>query len=462
MRFYDREREIRVLKRILKDFRIAIVGRRRVGKTRLVEHVFKDTVTFFVPAEKSEKEIIASWNEEYPSLNLPRVESFREFFSFVFTYLKDKVVFIDEIQNFLKVNKSFLYDLQRLIDKHRPRLVVTGSLISVMKKMIQDEKQPLYGRFDYIIKLRELDFKTVYQICKDFNISFEDSIKLYSIFGGIPKYYETIEKLESFELKSFVKDMFVFYPRPLYEEVRVILKEEFGGEYKTFFSILSAIARGRNKQGEIASFLGRKEHHITKYLNLLKQEFEVIERVTPVVGGKRGVYKISSNIFEFWFDNVWRYNYFIEQGNEEMLSKIIDRKLDLYVSRKFEDLILTLFKNNVFKFNYSRVGKQWGKIKGKPKGENVYEIDIVALNEDTKEILFGECKWQANVNAKRIVKELVEKSQFVQWFNNERKESFAVFAKSFKKRLKSFEGRPVYCFDLKDLERVFKLGKRKV
>ncbi len=461
MRFYNREKEIEILKKLSGNFRIAIIGRRRIGKTRLVEETYKNCLTFFVPAEKTEKEIITSWNEEYPELNLPKVDTFKEFFTFIFTYLKDRIIFIDEIQNFLKVNKSFLYDLQRLIDKHKPKLVVTGSLISIMKKIIQDEKQPLYGRFDYIIKLKELDFKTIFHICKDFGINFEDTIRLWTIFGGIPKYYETIEKIKQFEFRNFVKQMFVIYPRPLYEDVRIILKEEFGKEYKTFFSILSAIARGKNKQSEIANFLGKKETQITKYINTLKEEFEVIRRITPILKGKKGIYKISSNIFEFWFDLIWRYNYFLESEEEDKLCKLIDKRIESYVGRKFEDLILHLIRKGFFNFNFTKIGKQWGKIKGKPKGQNTYEIDILAINEKTKQLLACECKWQ-RVNAEKIAKELNENLSYVEWHKNKRKESLAIFAKSFSKKIKSYEGKKVYCFDLRDIEKAIKLTKIKL
>ena len=72
------------------------------------------------------------------------------------------------------------------------------------------------------------------------------------------------------------------------------------------------------------------------------------------------------------------------------------------------------------------------------------------------EILFAECKWADGVNAEKIVKELAEKANFVDWHNEKRKESFAVFAKSFKKKIKDFEGKKVYCFGLNEIERAIK------
>ncbi len=100
-------------------------------------------------------------------------------------------------------------------------------------------------------------------------------------------------------------------------------------------------------------------------------------------------------------------------------------------------------------FKPERIGKQWGKTKEKPRGQNTYEIDIVALNKKTRQILFAECKWQNRVNAKKTLKELKEKAQFVQWNNEKRKEFYAVFAKSFKKKTKG----KTCLYDLKDLEK---------
>ena len=81
MRFYNREKEIEVLRKIKENFRIAIIGRRRIGKTRLVEEFYKDNcLTFFVSAEKAEKEIVTDWVREYEELHLPNVSSFKEFF----------------------------------------------------------------------------------------------------------------------------------------------------------------------------------------------------------------------------------------------------------------------------------------------------------------------------------------------------------------------------------------------
>jgi hypothetical protein len=452
MKFYDRTPELKAMGRLTKNFRIAVVGRRRIGKTTLVEHHYdKKCITLFIPAEKAEKEIVSDWVKEYGQLHLPQVTSFKDFFDFIFYHLKDRIFFIDEIQNVLKVNKSFLSDLQRLIDKYKPNLVVSGSLIGTMKRIVEDYKSPLYGRFDLIIKLRELDFRTIHEICRDFKMSTEQAIRFYSVFGGVPKYYELLEKMGFPDLEEFVLDMFVRYPRPLYEEVKTMLKEEFGSEHRTFFTILSAISQGNNRSSEIAGYLGKKETEITKYLAMLRDEFEIIDRVVPVVGGKKGIYVIKSNLVSFWFRNIWRHSQLFETGQEKQVEEIVLRDLDLFISRAFEGIVHELFIGGAFPFEHTSIGRQWGKIPGAPKDRNQYEIDLLALNERTHDALFVECKWQKDVNALTVLERLVTHSSSVQWRNGRRGEQYAIFAKSFKKKIAREN---LYLFDLKDITRI--------
>lgn len=455
MKFYNREKEMELLGNLKGKARIAIIGRRRIGKTRLAEEFYKGgLITLFISAEKTEKETVSDWIKEYSNIYIPPVETFKDVLEYLFSK-QEKGVFIDEIQNSLKINKSFIFDLQRLIDKYKPALIVSGSFISVMKKLIENYKSPLFGRFDIVIKLKELDFPTVAEICRDLGLDFKTAIRLYSIFGGVPKYYELIEKMKKFDEDKFVLDMFVYYPRPLYEEVRTMLKEEFGGEYKIFFGILSAISQGNNRLGEISGFVGREQTKITKYVSLLSRDFEIIMRKEPVVYGKKGIYEINSNITAFWFANIWEHQALLERMEEKQLAELVSKSLDIYIGRVFERVVIELItlERISLPFKYEQIGRQWGKIEGKPKQENEYEIDIVALNERTKEILFAECKWQDNVDAGKLLSEMKEKAEYVKWNNENRKAHYAIFARSFKDKIKPADA---MLFDLTELEKLCK------
>ena len=466
MKFYNREAEFRQLENLGGNFRVAVIGRRRIGKTSLVENFYRERcLIFFIPAEKAEKEIVASWVSEYPKENLPKVESLQEFFTFVFSHYSERVIFIDELQNVLKVNKSFLSELQHLIDQHKPKLVISGSLISMMKEIVEGYKSPLYGRFDLVIRLKELDFPTIRQICKDLDLDFETALMLYAVFGGVPKYYDLVSKLKQFEFKTFVSDSFITYPRPLYEEARTMLKEEFGSEHKTLFSILSAISQGKNRGSEIAGCLGKNQTEITKYLAYLEDDFEIIERETPVLGGNKGVFSIRNQLFLFWFGSLWRYNEFLEKLQEEEVRKRVGENLHIHISKSFERLMRDLVRQRVIlsENKFDAVGRQWGRIppEFKPeKGQDQYEIDICAYAKKEKTILFGECKWQEKVDAERVARELSDKTHYIAWHRGERKETLAIFAKSFSKTVEEFEGKKVLCYDLKRLEKEIEAGHK--
>ncbi len=447
-KFYDREKEKKVLMEVRsKKLKIAIVGRRRIGKTTLVREVLPNAVFLFVPQNKSEKIIINEWSEEYEFI--PKMESLREVFKYLFKQYNDKIYFIDEFQNLIKVNKAILSDLQYLIDKYEPALIITGSLVSMMRQIIEDYKSPLYGRFDYIIKLKELDPLTSLKWGYDLKLDINHTVRLWSIIGGIPKYWELFEKTEKKDVDKYVEEYFIFYPRPLYEEINIMLKEEFGKEHKIYFSILEAISQGRNTIGEISNYTGIKPTNLTKYLYILRYDHEIIKRITSF-GGKRGIYAFKSNIFDFWFRYLYRYQYLLEEEKEKTLVNKFKETFNSYVGRKFEEFIKDYLMKTHPDYNWHN---WWHKDK---------EIDLLAVNEQTKELLAVEVKWQ-NLrlrDVKNIIEELHEKLPYVQWHNEKRKESLGIFAKKVDKKARDWlvsEGYKVW--DLEDVERLVRIKK---
>lgn len=136
----------------------------------------------------------------------------------------------------------------------------------------------------------------------------------------------------------------------------------------------------------------------------------------------------------------------IEEDVKRAYDENIRPFLDQYVSFSFEDVckefLVELNRQDGLPFRFTRIGSWWHR-------DN--EIDIVALNEDTKEILFAECKWQNKKVGIKVYDELKEKSGLVKWNNEERKEYFALFSKvGFTPGLKNEE---VLLYELKDINR---------
>lgn len=165
-------------------------------------------------------------------------------------------------------------------------------------------------------------------------------------------------------------------------EGKAILIEEFGKDYGIYFSILSAIARGKTSRSEIEDVVGKE---IGGYLTKLENEYEVIAKRQPLFeksATKNVRYVIEDNFFTFWFRFVYKYNYMLEIENYEGLKTIINRDYEVYSGLMLERYFKrVLIESHV----YTRIGSWWDR-----KGEN--EIDIVAENELDNTVLFIEVK----------------------------------------------------------------------
>ncbi len=225
MKFYDRKDEIRKLETLTsldKSTMIVVYGRRRVGKTRLVQHVFRDGAFYFFVTEKEERlllddfRIILMEQLEY----VPNFRDFDDFFRFLFT-LPDKRIFIfDEFQNFKKINIGVLSIIQKYwdayIDERKYSFLFLGSYVGLMKQMFKEYKTPLFGRTDALFNLKPLQYDVCKVILKDMGIS--GFVEIYSIFGGVPKYYELLENVTDKTLLNIISEQFLEIGAPLLDE----------------------------------------------------------------------------------------------------------------------------------------------------------------------------------------------------------------------------------------------------
>jgi AAA+ ATPase superfamily predicted ATPase len=237
--------------------------------------------------------------------------------------------------------------------------------------------------------------------------------------GGVPEYLLKASEYETFtdfiELEFFRKDGY-FYREPYF-----IISQEFK-ELKTYFSILNAIAYGSTRPGEIANSVGIDAKKIYPYLdNLIRLGF--VERTVPIVSsGKAGIYMIKDNLFDFWFNFVHKHRERMERGAFTLKND----ELSGYLGKRFEIFVRDdLFNYIPLSNRFDRIGKWWHRDK---------EIDLVALNEKSREILFIECKWKdmSSRDAKRELGKLEEKSEHVLYDSN--RKDFGLIAKSIDKK----------------------------
>lgn len=422
IQFKDRTKERHELSDVLnsKTFEfIVIYGRRRIGKTELILKATENKKRIYYLA------IGAKNLERFYNIcigHYPQVSKLKMDWEVLFDFLKDnaETVVIDEFQNMIQEDANILHIFQSVTDTilkdSSLKLFLLGSSISVITSRVLDHKSPLYGRKTGSLELKSVSFFDLKEFFPEAGM--EELVEIYGFADGVPYYLVRIDQSFWLWLKDEVERERGF----LKDEVDFLMRYEFE-DVSTYKLILEAIAHGKTKLNEIKNYMNVKRTDISPYLrNLI--EVGMIKREVPVtenVKSRLGRYYISDNFLKFWFRYIYPNVSSIEEGIFDI--DIIKGDYNRYLGHIFEDVskqFLIKERDNIFKF--SKIGKWWHKER---------EIDIVALNGSTEEIMFIECKWQ-DLSAKQVNKilvELKEKSKFVRWNNDTRNEHFAIIAK---------------------------------
>lgn len=450
MKFINREKELEALGERFdsKNFEFYVIyGRRRIGKTTLslAGARGREFVYYLATEENNVKKF-----KEAASRSIPEVRYIKEDLEAIFNSLKGKIIIVDEFPNLIKENPKAVSELQRIIDvvlkETKTKLIILGSSISMMEDKILSYHSPLYGRKTGQIKLKPLKFSQI----KNFfpSASKKELVEIYGFADGIPFYLEKIDYPFWKHLDKELKKVDSF----LKTEMDFLMKYEFA-EARTYKKVLEAIALGNTKLGEIKNYIGFKGTDISPYLkNLMETEF--VERLIPLldpVKSRKGRYCIKDNFVNFWFRFIYPNLSFIE---EEIFSAgEIRKKYDQYLGFIFERICreFLIESREKLPLKFAKIGRQWGVIPKAKKGENQYEIDLIALSDETKQILFAECKWQVlkEKQARGILEGLKEKSGFVRWNNDKREEFFCLFAKKIENK-KDLRKEGFLVFDLGD------------
>lgn len=466
-RFINRKEELEFLERKYKEkgFQLLVIyGRRRTGKTELIKQFSTNKDSIYYLADKRgtllntklfAKEASSFFNDVEPS-----AENFDDIFEYIVKRAGNKrmVVIIDEFSYLVEKDDSMPSIFQKISDNVLKNsnivLILCGSSIGMMERGVLSYKSPLYGRRTGEWKLDPLTYKNSMDFFPKYK--FEDRAKTALVLGGIPAYLKLFD--DSLSMHDNIKNKMLAKGEFLYTEVERILQEELR-DPSTYLRILDCMSKGATKIVDIAnkSYLDAKD--LPKYLNVL-QKLGYVNKSHPVTEKKpktkKTIYKISDNFFSFWFNFVSTYKNDLEMGEVERVAKKIEKDINAFLGRPFEELCKEFLRYLSLPFKPEKIGNWWGHTKVLNQVSGVLErkeieIDLVCLSK--KEALFVECKWKelSENQAGKILEELKEKSGFVE--TDAKKIYFGMIAKKIEGKVK-LRKEGFFAFDLSDLEKI--------
>jgi len=418
MRFINRERELASLEKEYAGSRFSFViiyGRRRLGKTRLIQEFVKDKNALYFLADtqadllnRRRLQHLAAeqlGDELLAGIEFPDWDAMLRYIVQQFEARGGKFVLaIDEFQYLVQANPATPSFWQRFIDEQLGRtncmLIFCGSILSLMHKHTLSYSSPLYGRRTAQIKLNALDFKS-------FQAFFPDAprttrVELYALLSGVPKYLELFEFKQN--VLAGIRDNFLDPSSFFYQEPRFLLNEEFSAA-ATYFSILRTMAAGEHKLGKIAARIGLPGNSVTSFMNKLR-DLEIVHREVPVFEqnpekSKKGLYFFKDHFLNFWFTFIFPNMSYLEMGNTDYVMHRIERSFAEYCSLVYEKVCREQLAAAP-PFPMSAIGRHW---------DGRMEIDVVALGEH--DVLLAECKWSNSMVGVNVFRDLRTKADML-------------------------------------------------
>ena len=414
---------------------VVVYGRRRVGKTALINEFCKGKPTvFFSALSASSKENLealskAIYEKEHPGAETaPIYPTYDAAFNEITRMAEEErlVFVIDEYPYLAKANKSISSRLQHIIDhtwkNSKLFLILCGSSMSFMEHQVLGYESPLYGRRTGQYKIQALTYKEITEFNHD--LTAEQQAFIYGVTGGIPHY---INKLDvDGDVDDALKENLFNTSSYLYEEPENLLKQELR-EPAIYNSVITAVAGGASRSNEIATKVGIESPICAKYLKVLL-ELGILVKKTPITekAGKKTIYAIGDNFFRFWYR-------FVPQHISAISADRIDKIYDPIIKKHYPDYMGHIFEQMCCEYLFlyaedvpvvlSDIGSWWGT---DSKEKKEVEIDIVGTPVEGNEYIIGSCKYK---NSPVGVDELELLKHYADVFGKGEKYHYYIFSK---------------------------------
>ena len=352
--FIGREKELKELKEHLaadKKAAVLIYGKRRIGKTALIEQAEKDfdgTIINHLFAKTSYVgNLSLLCRSAALALNLPSSTTFATIFD-LFDFLKAQsqniLVVLDEYQYFKESLKQGEVDsyMQAVVDSlpKNIKIIFCGSYIATMKELLQ-ETNPLFGRLTKVMHIEEFDYLDASRFCPE--LPEYEKIRFYTVFGGSPYVLTNLDYTKSVE--DNIKNLLINQNSLLRTYIENIMLREIQKAYDV--RILEALGNGKKRYREIQGLLGMQDSGLLdkQLKNLIAMETVIkTEPINKTGDKKKQFYEIKDNLMRFYFAYIFANDsLIIKFGENEFFSLFVAKSLRTFVSLRFEGMVIQYF-----------------------------------------------------------------------------------------------------------------------
>jgi uncharacterized protein len=401
---------------------LILYGRRRIGKTALVGHWGKELSEpyfYWMASQTSATNQLRNFSQAlfqflHPGTAVAPTFSYASWdaaFAEVARLASNKrlVVVLDEFTYVMQADPEVPSLLQRAWD-HQLKgsqvfLVLMGSLAGIIQRTALDYQSPLYGRATARLKLQPLPFGALADLLPNYNS--EQRVAVYTITGGVPAYLELFD--DKLNILRNLQERIVTPTNVMLTDAVFLLHEQLD-DPRNYMAVLEAIAAGFHNLTDIATMAGIDRSNITKYLSVLR-ELGYVERLVPATTrrpeqSRQGRYVITDHYLRFYYRFLAPHLAAIEQGRvKQAVSLLHDHLLDFIGTHTFEELcrdwVNIAAEMGEGPFLPERTGSFWS---------SQAQVDVLAINWRTKEILLGECKWGQKAVDQEVIQTLVDKT----------------------------------------------------
>ena len=396
---------------------VIVCGRRRVGKTALIQKVCEGRETFWYTAKAWKDEFQLELFSEAVSARLGksgvRYTSWTAAFEACVAAPGEgrRTIVIDEFQHIAQKRPGFLSELRAVWDDVLSQknflLILLSSAVSYVEKDVLGDRSPLSGRAGIVLKVPPLPFQTVSDFAPEY--AADDLFKGYAVLGGTPYYWQCIDARRS--MKENLALNLISSNGFLNDEPQSLLRQQFR-DPSTYNAILRSIAMGASTRSEIAQKSLVDSRILTKYLTVL-EDMDLIEREFPVFSGpdeplsaSLGRYRLNDSLHKFWFRFLADEPDLIRSQEEAQLKW--KEKVEPYFSEFAHEAFAAACREYLLRRRLEgkipealmHFGRWWS-------GDA--EIDIVGADEARQNCIAAECRYQREAAGMKVLRSLQKK-----------------------------------------------------